>query len=772
VIHPRQAIEVTGDSKAATAPGSAARVLRAGCFAGSLLLAACGPGADHSGPTADPPPVQVRLVTGLGTIDLAIDQARAPITAANFLRYVDAGHYDGGRFHRTVRLDNQPDDDVRIEVVQGGVAPPRAADDFDAIPLERTNLSGLKHIDGAVSMARDGPDTATSDFFICIGDQPDLDFGGRRNPDGQGFAPFGHVIRGMDVVRAIQAAPADHQTLEPPIDIQGVFRLPSSTADRISEDPDAAGAPRIIARARTLIGQKDFAAATALLQALTDAEPSNARALMVLGYAWHAAGEYERAIPVHLEAAEFEETAPRALYNAACSYARMGRADEAFALLVRVRDTNRFDLTQVTLDPDLESIRDDPRIATLVPGPEVFDRPFVEPSRILREWRGEGEGGAFGWIARNIGDVDGDGIADVTTSAPNLNSGGELAGKVYVFSGRTGRQLWTRTGDPGDRLGLGIEAAGDTNADGVPDVVAGAPGAGRAYVYSGRDGAILLTLEEKQKGELFGRKTADVGDIDRDGHADVLVGAPGNDAAGEDAGRVAIYSGRDGSILLELAGERAGDQFGSAAAGRTDSERAILVVGAPNAGDGQRGRVYVYDGLSTEPRFVIESDEQGSSLGGMFVSVVGDVDADGVADIYASDWSHGARGPTTGRIYVHSGRDGSRLLTLTGEAEGDGFGIGPADAGDVDGDGHADLIIGAWQHAGAAPSGGKVYLFSGRDGTLLRAWTSRVMGETFGFDATGMGDVDGDGVIDLLLTSGWSAVNGPRSGRMFVVSSR
>ena len=168
----------------------------------------------------------------------------------------------------------------------------------------------------------------------------------------------------------------------------------------------------------------------------------------------------------------------------------------------------------------------------------------------------------------------------------------------------------------------------------------------------------------------------------------------------------------------------------------------------------------------------MESDESASSFGGMFVSVVGDVDADGTMDLYASDWSHGAKGPQTGKIHVVSGMDGRELLALEGEAQGDGFGIGPADAGDVDGDGHADLVIGAWQHASAAPAGGKVYLYSGKDGSLIRAWTSKVMGETFGFDATGMGDVDGDGVIDLLLTSAWSPASGARSGRMFVVSSR
>lgn len=175
-------------------------------------------------PAALPNLAAVVIETNLGTIEVEVDQANAPVTAANFLKYVDAGHYDGGRFHRTVRLDNQPDNRVKIEVVQAGVDPRREQDAWAPIALERTDKTGIKHRDGAVSMARDGADTATSDFFICIGDQPALDFGGARNPDGQGFAAFGRVVRGMDVVRRIQAAPADHQALTPPVVIRSARR--------------------------------------------------------------------------------------------------------------------------------------------------------------------------------------------------------------------------------------------------------------------------------------------------------------------------------------------------------------------------------------------------------------------------------------------------------------------------------------------------------------------------------------------------------------------
>jgi len=170
--------------------------------------------------------VRVRVQTELGDIVLEIDRARAPNTAANFLRYLDARHYDGGMFHRTVKLDNQPDSPVKIEVIQAGVNPDRATDGFPPIPLERTSATGLRHTDGAISMARGQPDSATSGWFICINDQPSLDFGGARNPDGQGFAAFGRVVQGMDVVRKIQrASNTDAQRLTPPIKILKAARI-------------------------------------------------------------------------------------------------------------------------------------------------------------------------------------------------------------------------------------------------------------------------------------------------------------------------------------------------------------------------------------------------------------------------------------------------------------------------------------------------------------------------------------------------------------------
>ena len=193
------------------------------CAAVLLLIPRVLAGVTPAQPRGALPHVVIQ--TELGDIEIEVDGKRAPGTVANFLRYVDAGHYDGGTFHRTVKMDNQPDNPIKIEVIQAGVNPDKTNDGFPPIPLERTNKTGILHKDGAVSMARGAADSATSGFFICINDQPSLDFGGMRNADGQGFAAFGRVVRGMDVVRKIQRAPnTDAQKLTPPIRIIAVTR--------------------------------------------------------------------------------------------------------------------------------------------------------------------------------------------------------------------------------------------------------------------------------------------------------------------------------------------------------------------------------------------------------------------------------------------------------------------------------------------------------------------------------------------------------------------
>ena len=155
--------------------------------------------------------------TERGEIEVEVDTIRAPITGKNFLRYVEGGFFTNGSFFRVVRPDNQPNDSIRIDVIQGGQSREPRRQGFPPIELERTAVTGITHVDGAISMARGGVSSATSSFFICLGPQPSLDYGGMRNPDGQGFAAFGRVVRGLDVARRIQAEAANGQNLVTPV---------------------------------------------------------------------------------------------------------------------------------------------------------------------------------------------------------------------------------------------------------------------------------------------------------------------------------------------------------------------------------------------------------------------------------------------------------------------------------------------------------------------------------------------------------------------------
>lgn len=177
------------------------KIPRAALLIGTLISMSCASTTDA------PDLVTVLLTTSIGQIEITVDLERAPVSGADFLRYVDAGLYDGEGFYRVVREGNDHGSPA-IEVVQGGLIDQSKA--LSPVPHESTNETGIRHLDGAVSLARGAPGTGSAAyFFITIGEQPALDFGGQRNGDGLGFAAFGRVTRGMDVVRKIHELPAD-----------------------------------------------------------------------------------------------------------------------------------------------------------------------------------------------------------------------------------------------------------------------------------------------------------------------------------------------------------------------------------------------------------------------------------------------------------------------------------------------------------------------------------------------------------------------------------
>ena len=176
--------------------------------------------------------IPISMETELGPIQLELYPDRAPITVSNFLRYADENRYKDFHFYRVVHMENQPDNDVKIEVIQGGLGFDKHPMELPTILHETTDKTGIRHLNGTLSMARMEPGTASSEIFICINDQPELDFGGKRNPDGQGFAAFGKVISGMDVIRKIQLLPETNQILDKVVKVNSIQRNEDIDRDR------------------------------------------------------------------------------------------------------------------------------------------------------------------------------------------------------------------------------------------------------------------------------------------------------------------------------------------------------------------------------------------------------------------------------------------------------------------------------------------------------------------------------------------------------------
>jgi len=166
--------------------------------------------------------IYCEIETAVGNILIELYPDQAPITVSNFLQYVDNGLYNNSSFFRVCTPQNEADRQIKIEVIQGGNVDETKI--YPPIKMENTAITGIKHLNGTISMARSGPNTATSQFFICVNDQPELDYEGKRNPDGQGFSAFGKVIDGMDIVLKIQQQKNKDQYLIHPIVIKTITR--------------------------------------------------------------------------------------------------------------------------------------------------------------------------------------------------------------------------------------------------------------------------------------------------------------------------------------------------------------------------------------------------------------------------------------------------------------------------------------------------------------------------------------------------------------------
>lgn len=372
---------------------------------------------------------------------------------------------------------------------------------------------------------------------------------------------------------------------------------------------------------------------------------------------------------------------------------------------------------------------------------------FVEPdAEALCSFTGTGN---HGWAVSELRDINGDGVTDGIISA-------NQAARVVVVSGADCAILHDISGAPGSSFGYAIADAGFVDADNVPDFVVGAvnanASAGAAFIYSGADGSVIHTLSPSGAGEFLGAACAGLGDVNGDGRDDVAVGAPR--FAGS-TGRVYVFSGMDGSVIRTIDGEDGLDQFGVGTAGLGDIDGdgiSELGVGAMRAGPTSRGRSYIYSGATGAlVRGPFDALNTAQSYGQFFVGTLGDVDNDGVPDMYVGDFSDTVLGQGTGRAYLYSGATGSTIFIFRGASAGAGMGPGRG-AGDLDGDGHADIIVGSYTSSEGAPTAGKVEVRSGASGLRLQQITSTLNGINLGFDAVGIGDVDGDGTVDYLAS--------------------
>ncbi|MBI1850442.1 MAG: FG-GAP repeat protein [Planctomycetes bacterium] len=376
----------------------------------------------------------------------------------------------------------------------------------------------------------------------------------------------------------------------------------------------------------------------------------------------------------------------------------------------------------------------------------------------LTDASGPGTGGAMGWSVASIGDVDGDGASDLVVGAPSASVVHAYDGSAIVVSGRTGQILFSFHGDrDNDRFGASVAGAGDVDRDGVPDVIVGteAPLSRRGYVriLSGVDGSTLFTLWEPnspdENGQYghFGATVSGAGDVDRDGFADVIVGASLGDGSATDSGIVTIFSGRDGHVIHSLFGSARQDYLGTSVSGAGDVDGdgyADVVVGAPGYTDPTRptsddvGLARVYSGRTGTVLYDFTGDVRDRFFG-MAVSGAGDVNGDGFADVVAGSFGYPLTVSIVDYVRVFSGRDGATLFTMRGDALHDGFGWAVAAAGDVNGDGFADVVVGAYKDdtAGTRAGSATVYLGHSDSGLVITAPSPGVAGQFNSLDAIG-----------------------------------
>jgi hypothetical protein len=385
----------------------------------------------------------------------------------------------------------------------------------------------------------------------------------------------------------------------------------------------------------------------------------------------------------------------------------------------------------------------------------------------------------FGLSVSGAGDVNNDGYADLMVGAINNDGGGSNAGRAYVYSGQTGGLLWSFDGESSDDgLGYSVSGAGDVDQDGYDDLIAGAwqcnyggDGTGRAYVYSGLTGELIHTFTGEAEQNYFGVSVSGAGDVNSDGYDDLVVGAYHNNAGGSEAGRAYVYSGR--TEVMCFTGLAEGDQLGYSVSGAGDVNNDgydDVVVGVPFSDrlTTDAGYMWVYSGY-TGNWIAGGASASAGDLFGASVSGAGDVNDDGYADWIVGVPFNDGGGNASGRAVVYSGPVGNQIWAFTGGAAGDQFGSSVSGAGDSDGDGYDDLVVGAPYYHVGSPEMGRVYVYSGQTGSEFIPFIGSE-GDRFGLSVSGAGDVNNDGYDDAIAGAPYNDAGGTDAGRAYVWS--
>ncbi|MEW6747469.1 MAG: FG-GAP-like repeat-containing protein [Planctomycetota bacterium] len=397
---------------------------------------------------------------------------------------------------------------------------------------------------------------------------------------------------------------------------------------------------------------------------------------------------------------------------------------------------------------------------------------------LLYELRGEYPEDHFGTAVSGVGDVNGDGFADFAVGAPRADFNGVSSGRATVFCGASGRVLYTFDGDAAySSFGTSIACAGDVDMDGFADIVIGglrgSSAAGTARVISGRTGSVRFTLSGLTPDDWFGYSVAGVGDVNLDGYSDVVVGAPYDQPAGRDSGSARVFSGFDGSVLYHLTGTAPGDRLGYAVGGGEDVDGdgvPEIVVGAPygDTTGTDAGTVWVYSGRNGAPLHELHGQDAHEHFGSA-VAVAGDADRDGLAEVVIGAPDAVSAAGMTGAARVVNGADGSLLYLLTGFSDGEEFGFAVSGAGDFDGDGFADFLIGGPAATSAFPAYGAARVFSGRLGALVHSTYNKNYDARLGQSVSWAGDVNDDGLDDIIIGAPLDDSAGTDAGRVIVL---